>query len=154
MVGFEWQDRQGTTRLGVQITSLPDLDPGIVATFAVQGVPAGCQNTIFERYQVAIDGGPTMLGEIIHNGLRLGQGLLQKIQKTLREQPNAQLYVLVSFEDADARQAMRTIEAQLTDKRSKAPLERSRITFRTANQGIKRIAFWLVPPGTVPPNPG
>lgn len=139
---------QGTAAIDAVYSDYPRLE----ATVKISGVPAGCPNTASEIYEFAVDPGPIKLGDVSGPAYEIDKTLLAKIEKEAREQPNAQLYVVLQFEVGTKEDSMQRIRARIVKQLKKTKIDESRITFAMADNGNKEATFWIISPGADNPS--
>jgi len=135
---------QGTPTVEV---AQPNFHEKVVATVTIKGLLVGCPNSASAEYQLIIDPGPIKIGEMSDTTNDIDKELLAKIKKVLREQPYAQLYVVLQFKRNTSQNTKRLIKQRFAARLTKIKIDATRITFELADNDNRGVLFWLVPPG-------
>ncbi|MGB7209405.1 MAG: hypothetical protein WBD27_12140 [Pyrinomonadaceae bacterium] len=134
---------QGT--LGIEVR-WPKRD-SITVTIEVKGVPDGCPIRASETASIDFPPEPIKLAQF--NGATfVGDKLeLNKIVRTMNDNPNNQLYVYFAYKQEPAGKLAQERERHAVDYLAAAIGDLSRITAVQLFDGVDLVQFWRVPPG-------
>jgi hypothetical protein len=132
------------SRFSVDVTAENFCVP-VTATIIIDGLPNGCLAKASESYEVTCDPGPQKLGELTGPKYTFDKKILERIKSVLLEQPNSQIYVFLP--------TGLTMPKAISRQFAKSKIDPSRLTISNSGD-IKKIEFFLVPPGASVPAPG
>ena len=131
--------------LGIEVR-WPKRD-SITVTIEVKGVPDGCPIRASETASIDFPPEPIKLAQF--NGATfVGDKLeLNKIVRTMNDNPNNQLYVYFAYKQEPAGKPAQERERHAVDYLAAATGDLSRITVVRIFDGVNLVQFWRVPPG-------
>lgn len=154
-MGYVWSIRdgriirgQGTPELRAQYRSA---GVPVTATLTVTGLSIGCTNTASDTYPNIVDPGPEQLGRIRNSTYTINTKLLDTIARSLRQNPNSQLYVWVYYGSSEDKFA--EIKTHLVRQLSATKIDKSRFTIVGSSLKNNEAVFWHIRPGVENPSP-
>jgi hypothetical protein len=158
-LGYTWSMKgsadivsgQGTTAMQFQMRKFDwkSYDLPIIATLTVSGLPAGCPYSVSETFALSIDPHTTIIGEILKPPYSLDRDLMNEVDRNLRDNSHAQIYIIVRSNKTESDSIIRNIKNQASSKK----FDLTRLTFITAEEKYTKVSIFLVPAGADAPTP-
>jgi len=137
---------QGTTTISVRQPNQP-----ITVSLQVKGLAEGCPNLVSETEISDLPQQALKLGEISDLSSVSASNLLERVVQVIKDNPNAQLFVLSGHIGGKASEDVSTKELELLRDLSDKGIDRNQISVTGVFTEVEIFQFWLVPPGADPP---
>ena len=133
---------QGTTTISVRQPNQP-----ITVSLQVNGLAAGCPNLVSETESSDLPQQALKLGEISDLRSVSASSLLERVVQVIKDNPNAQLFVLSGHIGGKASADVSTKELELLRDLSDKGIDENQISVTGVFTEVEIFQFWLVPPG-------
>lgn len=136
----------------------PDLiGKNLTVTIEVDGLPQGCPNKASETMSYDPPPSPSQIAEIKGSLARVSAAYFDRILSTLKRNPSARLYIVISagkIESTSIKRKKAEILSKLNSRDFQSILhDGMRITLVDSGKKDDKVVFWLVPAGADSPTP-
>jgi hypothetical protein len=159
---YRWTAKTGdivvaTDKRSALVTNPDLIGKNLTVTVEVDGLPQGCPNKASETMSYDPPPRPSQIAEIKGSLARVSVSHLDRILSTVKRNPAARLYILISAGKTNSTSIKRKnldILSKLNSRDLQSVLHNGmRITFVDSDKKDDKVVFWLVPAGADSPTP-